>query len=105
MIRLIAIAFALLYAGSASAQTVRFPSVAVGGSAAGPEISGWMYKPSGAGPFAAIVLAHTCAGVSLHTARREVGVRQRQRGERQHARERRGWRDRLPQCPVVRAQG
>ena len=52
MIRLIAIAFALLMAGSASAQTVRFPSVAVGSSAAGPEISGWMYKPSGAGPFA-----------------------------------------------------
>jgi hypothetical protein len=35
MIRLIAIAFVLLLAGSASAQTVRFPSVAVGGSAAG----------------------------------------------------------------------
>src|ERR671910_132514 len=67
MIRLIAIAVALLLAGSASAQTVRFPSVAVGGSAAGPEISGWMYKPSGAGPFAAIVLAHNCAGVGPHT--------------------------------------
>src|ERR671918_758916 len=67
MIRLIAIAFALLFAGGASAQTVRFPSVAVGSSAAGPEISGWMYKPSGAGPFAAIVLAHNCAGVGPHT--------------------------------------
>ena len=50
MIRAIAIALLLLFAGSASAQTVRFPSVAVGNSAAGPEISGWMYKPSGAGP-------------------------------------------------------
>ncbi len=67
MIRLIAIAFALLLAGSASAQTVRFLSVAVGSSAAGPEISGWMYKPSGAGTFAAIVLAHNCAGVGPHT--------------------------------------
>ena len=67
MIRAIAIALLLLFAGSASAQTVRFPSVAVGGSAAGPEISGWMYKPSGAGPFPGIVLAHTCGGVSPHT--------------------------------------
>ena len=67
MIRAIAIALLLLFAGSASAQTVRFPSVAVGNSAAGPEISGWMYKPSGAGPFPGIVLAHTCGGVSPHT--------------------------------------
>jgi len=67
MIRTIAIALLLLVAGSAHAQTVRFPSVAVGNSAAGPEISGWMYKPSGAGPFPGIVLAHTCGGVSPHT--------------------------------------
>jgi dienelactone hydrolase len=67
MIRLIAIALVLLFAGSASAQTVRFPSVAVASSTAGPEISGWMYRPSGAGPFPGIVLAHTCAGVSQHT--------------------------------------
>src|SRR5258707_8740082 len=68
MIRLIAIAFALLLAGGASAQSVRFPSVAAGTSAAGPEITGWMYNPSGAGPFPAIVLAHTCGGVNPHTA-------------------------------------
>jgi dienelactone hydrolase len=67
MIRAIAIALMLLFAGSASAQTVRFPSVAVGSSVAGPEISGWMYKPSGAGPFPGIVLAHPCSGVSEHT--------------------------------------
>lgn len=67
MHRLLAIAFLVLFCGSAAAQTVRFPSVAVGNSAAGPEISGWMYKPSGAGPFPGIVLAHTCAGVSQHT--------------------------------------
>jgi dienelactone hydrolase len=67
MIRTIAIALMLLFAGSATAQTVRFASVAVGSSAAGPEISGWMYKPSGAGPFPGIVLAHTCGGVSPHT--------------------------------------
>ena len=67
MIRLIAIALVLLFAGSASAQSVRFPSVAVGSSAAGPEISGWMYRPAGAGPFPGIVLAHTCAGVNQHT--------------------------------------
>jgi len=67
MIRAIAIALVLMFTGSASAQIVQFPSVAVGGSAAGPEISGQLYKPSGAGPFAAIVLAHTCAGVRPHT--------------------------------------
>ena len=67
MRRLLAIAFLVLLCGSASAQSVRFPSVAVGNSAAGPEITGWMYKPSGAGPFPAIVLAHSCAGVGPHT--------------------------------------
>jgi dienelactone hydrolase len=67
MIRLIAIAFALLLAGSASAQTVRFPSVAVGPSAAGPEITGWLYRPPGAGPFPGIVLGHSCAGFGSHT--------------------------------------
>src|SRR5262249_24342925 len=48
--------------------TVRFPSVAVGGGGAGPELSGWLNRPSGAGPFPAIVLAHLCGGVSDHTA-------------------------------------
>lgn len=67
MKRAIAIALLLLFAGNAFAQSVRFPSVAVGSSAAGPEISGWMYKPSGAGPFAALVLAHPCSGVGPHT--------------------------------------
>lgn len=57
----------MLLCGSASAQSVRFPSVAVGGSQAGPEINGWMYRPSGTGPFPAIVLAHPCSGVSRHT--------------------------------------
>jgi dienelactone hydrolase len=67
MARFLAIVFLLLSAGSASAENVRFPSVAVGTSAAGPEITGWLYRPSGAGPFPAIVLAHTCGGVSEHT--------------------------------------
>jgi dienelactone hydrolase len=67
MIRLLAIALLALLSASASAQSVRFPSVAAGGSAAGPEITGWLYKPSGTGPFPAIILAHTCAGVNQHT--------------------------------------
>ena len=67
MIRAIAIALLLLFAGSAFAQTVRFPSVAVGTAAAGPEVNGWMYRPSGAGPFPGIVLAHTCNGIGPHT--------------------------------------
>ncbi|MFO1083339.1 MAG: dienelactone hydrolase family protein [Reyranellaceae bacterium] len=68
MLRLAAIAFLVLLAGGASAQSVRFPSVAVGTSQAGPEIDGWMYRPSGAGPFPGIVLAHSCSGVSNHTS-------------------------------------
>jgi dienelactone hydrolase len=67
MMRFLAIAFLLLLAGNAAAQSVHFPSVAVGPSAAGPEITGWMYKPDGAGPFPAIILAHSCAGVNRHT--------------------------------------
>jgi dienelactone hydrolase len=67
MIRLLAIAFLVLFAGGASAQSVSFPSIAVGSSAAGPEIRGWIYKPGGAGPFPAVILAHTCAGTSAHT--------------------------------------
>ena len=75
MRRFLAILLLLLPVGAA-AQPVHFPSVAVGKVAAGPEISGWLYRPSAAGPFPAIVLAHTCGGVSDHTetwAKRLVG--------------------------------
>lgn len=76
MRRLLAILLLLLPVGNAAAEPVRFASVAVGNVAAGPEISGWLYRPAGAGPFPAIVLAHTCAGVGPHTemwAKRLVG--------------------------------
>src|SRR5471032_1201369 len=63
--------FALLLPGigaaAARAETVHFPSVAVDNVAAGPETSGALYRPEGDGPFPAIVLAHTCAGVLPHT--------------------------------------
>ncbi len=68
MIRWLAIAFLMLFAGAAAAQSVSFPSIAVGSSAAGPEVKGWVYKPDGPGPFPAIILAHSCAGVNAHTA-------------------------------------
>lgn len=65
---LLAILLGVLSAGAAAqAQTVRFPSIAVGNAAAGPEVSGWMYRPGGSGPFPALILAHTCAGVGNHT--------------------------------------
>jgi dienelactone hydrolase len=67
MMRAIICGLVLLLGAPAWAQSVRFPSVAVGSSAAGPEITGWMYRPSGTGPFPGIVLAHTCSGVSDHT--------------------------------------
>src|SRR5476651_1081951 len=65
---LLAILLLLLPVGFASAESVRFPSVAVGNTPAGPEISAALYRPDGDGPFPAIVLAHTCAGVLPHTA-------------------------------------
>ena len=68
MCRALAIVLLLLFAvGEARAQSVRFPSVAVGNVAAGPEITGLLYRPSGEGPSPAIVLAHPCNGVSAHT--------------------------------------
>jgi len=67
MRRALAILLLVLVAGVARAETVRFPSVAVGTVAAGPELSGWLYRPKGEGPFPAIVLAHPCNGVSAHT--------------------------------------
>ncbi len=67
MWRLLAIAFLLPCAvGAARAEAVHFASVAVGNVPAGPPISGWLKKPEGAGPFPAIVLAHSCAGVGPH---------------------------------------
>ena len=63
----LAILLLIVAAGVARAQTVRFPSLAIGSVQAGPELSGWVYRPGGAGPFPAIVLAHPCNGVSEHT--------------------------------------
>jgi dienelactone hydrolase len=67
MIRTFAILVLLLCTGSASAQTVSFPSVTVGASQSGPEVSGWVSRPAGDGPFPAIILAHSCAGTGRHT--------------------------------------
>lgn len=67
MLRLIAFVLVLLCAGTAGAQSVSFPSITVGISQGGTEVKGWVYRPSGNGPFAAIILAHSCAGVSAHT--------------------------------------
>ena len=53
MRRALAILLLVLVAGVARAETVRFPSVAVGTVAAGPELSGWLYRPKGEGPFPA----------------------------------------------------
>ena len=68
MRRVLAILLLVLAAGEAWAQTVRFPSAAAGNVAAGPELTGWLYRPAGPGPFPGIVLAHPCNGVSEHTA-------------------------------------
>jgi len=44
MRRALAILLLVLVAGVARADTVHFPSVAVGNVAAGPELSGWLYR-------------------------------------------------------------
>lgn len=67
MTRLIAFVVILSLTGSAAAQSVSFPSVTVGTSQGGTEVRAWVYKPAGNGPFAAIILAHSCAGISPHT--------------------------------------
>jgi dienelactone hydrolase len=67
MLRCLAIVLVLLVAGQAAAQAVRFPSVAVDGTPAGPEIPASLYRPAGPGPFPGIVLAHPCNGISRHT--------------------------------------
>lgn len=64
--RLLAFLLALLPA-TGFGQSVSFPGVTVGNSVAGPEINATIYKPAGAGPFPAIVLAHSCSGISQHT--------------------------------------
>lgn len=67
MVQLFAIVLFVLFGVPAWAQTVSFPSVTVGGSSAGPEVKGWVYRPSGNGPFPAIILAHSCSGTNRHT--------------------------------------
>lgn len=63
----LAILVLLLGVGSAAAESVHFPSVTIGRVEAGPEISGWLYRPDGTGPFPAIILAHSCAGLNRNT--------------------------------------
>jgi len=67
MSRLLSILLLVFCATDAAAQSVHFPSVTAGGAKAGPEISGWLYRPAGQGASPAIVLAHTCGGVNPHT--------------------------------------
>ena len=52
LLRAIALCILITAIGEpAWAQSVNFPSVTVGSSQAGPEVKGWVYKPSGSGPF------------------------------------------------------
>ena len=67
MSRVLAILLLCCSPATASAADRALPVVAVGNSAGGAGNHGWLDKPSGAGPFPAIVLAHTCGGVSPHT--------------------------------------
>ena len=68
MLRWLSILLLSVVASNALAQSVSFKSVTVGSIAAGPEIAATLSKPQGNGPFPAIVLAHSCAGVNPHTS-------------------------------------
>lgn len=65
--RAVATGLLVLVAGHVQAQSATFPGVAVSGIAAGPEIPFRLYRPDGAGPFPAMVLVHSCAGLNRHT--------------------------------------
>src|SRR5882672_1491619 len=68
VIRILTIALILLSAVfDAAAQTVSFPSVATTNVTAGPQIKTWLTKPAGEGPFPAVIVLHSCAGVGPHT--------------------------------------
>ena len=47
----------------ASAESVKFQSVAVDNSPAGPMVTGWVYRPVGSGPAPAVIYGHTCGGL------------------------------------------
>jgi dienelactone hydrolase len=57
----LAIAMACLVTAGCATSVVRFPNATPG---APRIVSGWLSRPSGAGPFPAVVLLHGCAGVS-----------------------------------------
>ena len=63
MRRTVLIVLLCLLAPLARAETVSFPSVAVGRIAAGPAITAYVYRPAGSGPFPAVILMHTCGGM------------------------------------------
>ena len=68
MLRILIIALTLLsVAFGVAAQSVSFPSVAAANVAAGPQIKAWLAKPAGEGPFPAVIVLHSCAGVGDHT--------------------------------------
>jgi dienelactone hydrolase len=68
MRRVLTIALMLLLPSGfgAAAQSVSFPSVATANVAAGPPIKAWLAKPAGEGPFPAVIVLHSCAGVGPH---------------------------------------
>jgi poly(3-hydroxybutyrate) depolymerase len=68
VIRILTIALILLsVVFDAAAQTISFPSVATANVPAGPQIKAWLTKPAGEGPFPAVIVLHSCAGVGPHT--------------------------------------
>jgi dienelactone hydrolase len=55
---------AMLWAGAAAAQqAVRFPSAGDNGAAPPTTLTGYLFRPTGSGPFPALVFVHGCYGM------------------------------------------
>ncbi len=62
----IAMIIAVLPIAQATAQEVRYPSATLPGQGSGVQINASVLKPTGAGPFPAVIVLHGCGGPDDH---------------------------------------
>lgn len=67
--RAVIFAMMLVIATKSSAEEVQFPSGKFAAADEVIQLTAQLQKPDGAGPFPAIVLLHTCSGLSAHVTR------------------------------------
>lgn len=69
---LFTLSLAVLLAGSATAQTVQFPTAS---SSQSINVTSDLYRPGGNGPFPAVVVLHTCGGVGVKEGQYATSLR------------------------------